>query len=233
MRILYLTQYFPPEAGATQTRAYEMAKNWIRLGHKVTILTEFPNHPSGIIPSDYKGKIFERTNLEGIDILRVWVKASPVKNFKNRILFYLTYMFNAIIAGLFLARWKYSLLYATSPPLFVGGAALVLSFIKHIPMVFEVRDLWPASAIALGELSNQEAITLAIKLEQMCYRRAFQVVVVTRGIYDSLVQRGISPKKLYFIPNGANIDLFTFNLIGRERIRHELGLEQKFIAIYA
>jgi colanic acid biosynthesis glycosyl transferase WcaI len=233
MRILYLSQYFPPEAGATQTRAYEMAKNWVRLGHQVTILTEFPNHPSGIVPSKYKGKLFERSSFEGIEVLRVWVKASPIKTFRNRMLFYITYMFNAIIAGLFLSRGRYNLLYATSPPLFVGGAALVLSFIKHIPMTFEVRDLWPESAIALGELSHQKAISLATKFEELCYRKAFQVIVVTRGIYDSLVRRGIPTDKLCFIPNGANIDLFTFNPIGRERIRREMSLERKFIAIYA
>ncbi len=233
MRILYLSQYFPPEAGATQTRAYEMAKTWVQLGHKVTMLAEFPNHPSGIIPAAYKGKFFERCILEGIDVIRVWVKASPVKNFTNRMLFYLTYMVNAVIAGIFLARGKYDLLYASSPPLFVGGAALVLSAIKLIPLVFEVRDLWPESAVALGELSNRRAISLATRLEQACYHRAIQVVVVTRGIYDRLVQRGIPASKLCFIPNGANIEMFTFNPIGRERIRKELGLEQKFIALYA
>jgi glycosyltransferase involved in cell wall biosynthesis len=233
MRILYLSQYFPPEAGATQTRAYEMAKNWVRLGHQVTILTEFPNHPSGIISPDYKGKLFERSTLEGIEVLRVWVKASPEKSFKNRMWFYFTYMINAIIAGIFLTRGKYNLLFATSPPLFVGGAALVLRIIKHIPLIFEVRDLWPESAIALGELTNHRAISLATKLEEMCYRRASQVVVVTRGLYDRLVQRGVSAEKLCIIPNGANIDLFIFNQNGRERIRSELGLERKFIAIYA
>lgn len=79
MRILYLSQYFTPEAGATQTRAYEMAKNWVRLGHQVTILTEFPNHPSEIIPPEYKAKFYETALLEGINVLRVWVKASPIK----------------------------------------------------------------------------------------------------------------------------------------------------------
>lgn len=233
MRILYISQYFPPEAGATQTRAYEMAKNWVRLGHNVTMLAEFPNHPSGIIPSNYKGKLFERSNLEGIEVLRVWVKASPHKTFRNRMLFYLTFMVNAIIAGIFLARGKFNLLYATSPPLFVGGAALVLSYLKRIPMVFEVRDLWPESAIALGELTNHRAISMATQLEEMCYCRAVQVVVVTHGIYDRLIQRGSSPNKLIIIPNGANIDLFTFNKVGRDRIRRELGLVQDFIAIYA
>jgi glycosyltransferase involved in cell wall biosynthesis len=132
-----------------------------------------------------------------------------------------------------LARSKYDLLYASSPPLFVGGTALFLSAIKRIPFVFEVRDLWPESAVALGELSNQRAISLATRLEQACYRKAIQVVVVTHGIYNRLAQRGIPTAKLCFVPNGANTDLFTFNPAGRERIRRELGLEQKFIAIYA
>jgi glycosyltransferase involved in cell wall biosynthesis len=233
MRILYISQYFPPETGATQTRAHEMAKNWVHLGHKVIMLTEFPNHPSGIIPKAYKGKLFERTNLEDIEILRVWVKASPDKNFLNRMLFYLTFMVNAIVAGMFLARGKFDFLYASSPPLFVGGAALLLSFIKRIPMVFEVRDLWPESAIALGELTNHQAISIATHLEEACYHRSIQVVVVTHGIYNRLVQRGVAPTKLIIVPNGANINLFIYNPASRERVRRELGLERKFIAIYA
>jgi colanic acid biosynthesis glycosyl transferase WcaI len=233
MRILYLSQYFPPEAGATQTRSYEMASAWVRLGHYVTMLAEFPNHPSGIIPSTYKGKIYEHDDLHGIEVIRVWVKASPVKNFTNRMLFYLTYMLNSSIAGVVLARGKYDLVYASSPPLFVGVAALFLSAIKRIPLVFEVRDLWPESAVALGELSNPRAIALAKKLEQACYHHAIQVVVVTRGIYDRLAHRGIPTDKLCFVPNGANTDLFTFTKAERERIRRELRLEDKFIAIYA
>jgi glycosyltransferase involved in cell wall biosynthesis len=168
-----------------------------------------------------------------VEVLRVWIKASPKKNYFNRMLFYLTFMLNAIIAGLFLTRGKFDLLYASSPPLFVGGSALVLSKIKRIPLIFEVRDLWPESAVALGELNNRMSISLSTKLEESCYRRAVQIVVVTHGIYDRLIQRGIPSSKLCFMPNGANTDLFTFSPIGRERIRRELGLGQKFIAIYA
>jgi colanic acid biosynthesis glycosyl transferase WcaI len=233
MRILYLSQYFPPEAGATQARAYEMAKTWVNLGHQVTMLAEFPNHPSGILAKGYRGKIYERSNLDGIDVIRVWVKTSPVKNFLNRMLFYLTFMINAIIAGAILARGKFDLIYASSPPLFVGGAALTLRLVKQAPFVFEVRDLWPESAIALGELENRRTISLAMKLEEVCYRHAVQVVVVTKNNFEHLVQRGIAKEKLCYVPNGANIDMFTFKPAGRERIRHELGLEGKFIAIYA
>lgn len=233
MRILYISQYFPPEAGATQARAFEMARNWVRLGHQVTMLTEIPNHPSGIIPDSYKGKRIERAKLDGIDVIRVWVKTSPEKNFRNRMLFYLTFMVNASLAGIFLARGRYDFIYASSPPLFVGGSALVLSYLKRLPMVFEIRDLWPESAIALGELSNPRAISMATRLEQACYQKSSQVVVVTQGIFNRLIARGISKDKLMIVPNGANIDLFTYKPEGRERIRTELGLEEKFIAIYA
>ena len=138
MRILYLSQYFPPEAGATQTRAYEMARNWVRAGHHVTMLTEFPNHPSGIIPSSYRGKWFEITELDAIQVIRVRVAASPNKTFRNRMLFYLTFMINAVLAGIFLTRGRFDFLYATSPPLFVGASALALRWLRRIPMIFEV-----------------------------------------------------------------------------------------------
>jgi colanic acid biosynthesis glycosyl transferase WcaI len=233
MRILYLSQYFPPEAGATQTRAYEMAKTWVTLGHQVTMLCEFPNHPSGIIPSNYKGKIIERDNLDGIDIIRVWVKASPLKIFRTRMLFYLSFMINATLAGLFFARHKYDFIYATSPPLFVGGAALVLKLLKNIPLVFEVRDLWPESAIELGELKSPRVISLATKLEEACYRGSTKIVVVTHGIYKRLIDRGIPHSKLIILPNGANIEMFKYSPSGRERLRTEMALEGKFIAIYA
>ena len=233
MRILYLSQYFAPEVGATQNRAYEMAINWIRLGHSVTMLTEFPNHPSGIIPSEYRGKFFERALLDGIDVVRVWVKASPNKNFLNRMLFYISFMVNAILAGALLVRGQFDFIYASSPPLFVGGAAMVLSQLKRIPMIFEVRDLWPQSAIELGELTNPRAVYWATKLEEACYRKAVKIVVVTQGIYDYLIRRNIPVEKFIIIPNGANTSFFTYNSGERTKIRKELHLEGKFIAVYA
>src|SRR5262245_18804048 len=116
MRILYLSQYFPPEVGATQTRAYEMARNLVIEAHHVTVITEVPNHPKGIIPPEYKGKLYERTTLDGIEVIRIWVKTSPTKNFRTRLAFYLTYMINGSLAGLLLARGPYAAIYATSPP---------------------------------------------------------------------------------------------------------------------
>jgi colanic acid biosynthesis glycosyl transferase WcaI len=233
MRVLYLSQYFPPEVGATQTRAYEMATGLIRAGHQVTMLTEVPNHPEGIIRPAYRGRFWVRENLDGIDVIRVWVKASPVKTMRTRLAFYLSYMVNATLAGGVLAREHYDVLYATSPPLFVGGVALALSHLRRMLMVFEVRDLWPESAIALGELSNPRFIRWATRLEEACYRRARRIVVVTQGIRDRLLERGFPDEKLALIPNGANTDLFRPQPEAGRALRCELGLGDRFLVIYA
>lgn len=208
MRLLYLSQYFPPEAGATQTRAHEMARNWVRLGHAVTMIAEVPNHPSGVIPPEYRGKLWERKPLDGIDVIRVWVKASPVKTFGSRMAFYLTFMMSAALAGM-LVRGRFDWVYASSPPLFVGGAALAISYLRRIPLVFEVRDLWPESAVALGELSNPKAVALATKLEEACYRRARKIVVVTEGIRDKLLERGYPAEKVVLIRTGPTSSCFA------------------------
>ena len=233
MRILYLSQYFPPEVGATQTRAYEMARGLVRAGHQVTMIVEVPNHPSGVIPPAYRGKLFERSVLDGFEVIRIWVLASPVKTFRSRMAFYLSYMVMAIFAGLFLARKKHEVIYATSPPLFTGAAGLALSFLRRIPFVFEVRDLWPESAVALGELQNPRAVAWASRLEEACYRRAKRIVVATDGIRRRLVERGIPERKLAFIPNGASLQIFQSRPDEAKQQRAALGLNGKFVVIYA
>ena len=234
MRILYLSQYFPPEVGATQTRAYEMARGLVQAGHQVTMLAEVPNHPSGIIPPAYRGKWFERSDLDGIDVLRVWVKASPVKSFRSRMAFYLTFMANGALIGALQARGPFDVVYATSPPLFVGGAGLALHWLKRTPFVFEVRDLWPESAVVLGELRSPRAIALATRLEELCYNRASRVVVVTEGIRQRLLARGQAADKLVLIPNGANTELFQPQPALGAEFRQQHGLRSDdFVVMYA
>lgn len=232
MRVLYFSQYFPPEVGATQTRAAEMSRYLASRGHRVTVVTEVPNHPSGIIPPAYRSRLSERRVENGVDVFRLWVWASPEKTFKSRMRFYLSYMAMASLAGA-LARGEYDIVYATSPPLFVGVAGLIASAARRVPFVFEVRDLWPESAVALGELSSTRAIAAAEQVERLLYSRAARIVVVTKGIRDRLVERGLPPEKIALIRNGANTELFRFDAEGRARVRSEQGLADKFVALYA
>jgi glycosyltransferase involved in cell wall biosynthesis len=146
--------------------------------------------------------------------------------------FYLSYMAMAGLAGS-LVRGRYDLVYATSPPLFTGASGLLAATLRRIPFVFEVRDLWPESAVALGELGNRQAIAAAEQLEKILYRRAARVVAVTQGIRSRLIERGLSSAKVELIPNGANTDLFSFTEYGRLSIREMLYLDDKFVVMYA
>jgi glycosyltransferase involved in cell wall biosynthesis len=233
MRILYLSQYFPPEVGATQTRAYEMARGLVQAGHQVTMLTEVPNHPVGIIQPGYRRRLWVRRPLEQIDVLHGWVWTSPRKTFFNRMAFYLSYTGAASAMGLLLARGRYDAIYCTSPPLFAGGAGLALHFLRRIPLFFEVRDLWPESAVEMGELNNRRAIQLSAWLADQCYRHSRKIVVVTAGIRAALLNKGIPPDKIELIPNGANTDLFQPQPDAAAALRQQLNLENCFVVLYA
>jgi colanic acid biosynthesis glycosyl transferase WcaI len=232
MRVLHLSQYFPPEAGAVQVRALTVARALVEQGHQVTVLTEVPNHPSGVIQSAYRGKLWVRDTLDGIDVIHLWVKTSEVKHFRSRMLFYLSYMLAAIIAGL-VVLGRFDVIFANSPPLFVAVAGWILSLVRRTPFVMEVQDLWPESAVVLGELQNPRYIRAAKWVEEKCYRRAKHIVAVTQGICDRLLARGVPGTKLVLAPNGSNIDIFQPDLEGAADLRAQLALERKFVAIYA
>jgi glycosyltransferase involved in cell wall biosynthesis len=210
-----------------------MARGLVRAGHQVTMLCEVPNHPTGIIQPGYRGKLWVRETLDGIEVIRVWVRTTPVKTFHSRMAFYLSYMAMATWAGLFLARGRYDAIYCTSPPLFVGGAGLMLSKSRRIPLIFEVRDLWPETAVTLGELRNPRFVRWATRLEEACYQRAQHIVTTSQESANRLIERGQPPETVSVIRNGANVELFRPNRAAGEQIRSELGLTDKFLLLYA
>ena len=231
MNILYITQYFPPDKGAAQMRAWEMVKNLTTLGHEVTVVTEFPNHPLGIIPRRYKFKFFEREIYHGVEVIRSYVKASPKKIFLSRIMFYFSFMITSTFAGIKLKR-KYDLVYATSSPLSVGLSGYMVSRIKGIRFVFEVRDLWPDAAVELGELKNRFFIRIASFIEQLYYRKCAKVIVVTKGCYQHVIKKGVDARKIEIVYNGANIETFKPSKDGSE-LKNKYGYGDKFIVLYA
>ena len=231
LRLLLVTQYFHPEVGATQTRMREFARHLARLGHRVTVVCEFPNHPHGIMPPEYRGKWFEPDRLDGFDVLRVWVKASPVKNFKTRLLFYFTFMVMAVLAG-FKLRGRFDAVVATSPPLPVALSGWALSVLKRARFVMDVRDLWPTAAVALGELSNPKLVRAAEVVERFLYRRADRIVAVTEGFVAHIAPRCGDPSKVHLIPNGTITEIFHPDRAD-PALRGRLGLNGQFVCTFA
>lgn len=231
LRIMLISQYFYPEVGATQTRMFEFAKNLTQLGHQVTVIAEFPNHPHGTMAEEYRGKWFETESLAGFDVLRVWVQTSPVKNFRTRILFYLSFMFMAILGSVRLLP-RFDVVLATSPPLFVGVAGYVISRLKKSRFVLDIRDLWPAVAVALGEITQPGIIRPAEKLEKFLYHVADRIVAVTHGFCEHIQSVGIPREKICWIPNGTMTDIFHPKRTDKD-LRVRLGLNGKLVVTFA
>jgi glycosyltransferase involved in cell wall biosynthesis len=231
MKILYVSQYFPPEMGAPAARVHEMSREWVRLGHQVTVLTGFPNHPTGVIPPEYRGQWLRRDIIDGIQVVRVPIYAAANKGFAKRIANYLSFGASASAVGPFVAG-RPDLMVATSPQFLTAVAGCWLARLYRVPFVFEVRDLWPRSIVEVGAMSaGSPVVKMLEQIEFFLYRAASRVVVVTESFVDEIHARGIDRSKLSVITNGVDLDLFQPG--SRQEARARLGLPAEgFIAAY-
>jgi colanic acid biosynthesis glycosyl transferase WcaI len=230
MKILYVSQYFPPEMGAPAARVFELARAWVELGHQVTVLTGFPNHPTGIIPPEYRGQLLRREVVAGIEVIRVPIYAAANQGYIKRIANYLSFGASASVVGPWVAE-RPDLVLATSPQFLTAVAGYWLARLHRVPFVFEVRDLWPRSIVAVGAMSaNAPAVKLLERIEMFLYRAATHIVVVTESFVDEIAGRGIAKAKLSVVTNGVDLDLFRPG--ARDEARSRLGLPAGFLATY-
>ncbi|MHB8420477.1 MAG: glycosyltransferase family 4 protein [Myxococcales bacterium] len=231
MRILYLSQYFPPEMGAPAARVYELSREWARLGHEVQVLTGFPNHPTGVVPPEYRGELWRRERVDGIEVLRTPIYAAANRGRVRRSANYLSYAASAGSVGALLAR-RPDVVLATSPQFLTGLAGFWLAKLFRRPFVFEVRDLWPRSIVAVGALAAHSPVVRALEVvERTLYRGADRIVTVTDSFVEEIASTGVARSKLSVVKNGVDLELFRPGPRD-DRLRRELGLEGKFVATY-
>lgn len=230
MRILFVSPYFPPEVGAPQTRIYEQAVRLRRKGHTVSVLTTFPNYPTGVVPKEWKGHLWWHGNDAGIDVYRFWTYATPNSGFYRRILSQLSFAFLACLTGMWLPSTD--VIIVESPPLFDGLAAVFLSVVKRAPYIFYVSDLWPETAVQLGVLRNWYLIQMARRIELLFYRRAASIIAVTAGIRLSIAEKA-GPAKVVMLRNAVDTDFFT-PTADSIKLGDRLGLPRdRFLVLYA
>jgi glycosyltransferase involved in cell wall biosynthesis len=230
MRIIYLCHYFYPEIGAPSARVVEMASEWVKAGHQVTVVTGFPNHPTGVIPPEYGGYIFKEETYQGIRVLRNWLLATPNEGVVKRTLCHLSLMVSAVVLSLPRLR-KNDVIIASSPTFFSVFSAWFISRVKRIPFVFEVRDLWPAAISDLGVLRPGRMIHLLERLELWLYRKADKVVVVTKSFKENLAGRGVPENKIEIVYNGVNYQ--KYEGFHQEAVKKQYGFEKKLVVLYA
>ncbi len=229
MHILFFTDNFPPEVNAPAGRTFEHCREWVRAGHRVTVITCFPNFPGGKVFNGYRNRLRKMEAMDGIRVIRVWSYIAANKGFLKRILDYASFMFSAIAASLLVN--KPDMVIGTSPQFFTACAAYIAGRARHIPFVFELRDLWPESIKAVGAMRQSILIGMLEELELFLYGKASRIVCVTRSFKENLVKRGIDGGKIDVITNGADISRFRPGPKDRE-LERKYGLEGKFVAGY-
>jgi glycosyltransferase involved in cell wall biosynthesis len=229
MKILFLTDNFPPEVNACATRTYEHCKEWVKKDVEVTVLTCAPNFPQGKVYEGYKNKLFQTEYIEGIKVIRVWTYISANKGFIKRIIDYTSFMISSFFVGLFI---KTDVIVATSPQFFTAVSGRWLSFWKRKKWVMEVRDIWPESIKAVGAMEDSWIIRFFEYLELKMYKSAWKIVVVTDSFKAKFVKEyGLEKSKIEVIKNGANLALFK-PMVKSESLLEKLNLKGKFVIGY-
>jgi colanic acid biosynthesis glycosyl transferase WcaI len=234
VKILYVSQYFPPEMGAPAARAGELALHWVQAGHEVTVLTGFPNHPTGVVPPEYRRqfrRLSMREDISGVKLVRTWLLPLPNRRAHERMLNYGSFCISSAVTGLFVS--DPDVVIATSPQLLVGLSGWWLARWKRVPFVFEVRDLWPESLAAVGMGDGNSLLHRSLAwIAGFLYENSDHVVVVTRAFEEYLTEhRQVPPEKISVVENGVETDLFSPNSSNGD-LRRKLSAEGKFLVCY-
>jgi colanic acid biosynthesis glycosyl transferase WcaI len=234
VKILYVSQYFSPEMGAPAARAAELSKHWARMGHDVTVLTGFPNHPTGVVPEEWRSRLHRllyRETVDEVRVIRTWLWPLPNRKVHERIRNYASFCFSAAISGLALSRPQ--VIIATSPQLLCALSGWWLAFWKRVPFVFEVRDLWPESLAAVGAGSEGTLLHRTLgAVAGFLYRHADRIVVVTPAFKEHLIRYWSVPAgKIFIVENGVETDRFQLDPAAVE-VRKRLKLDGRLLICY-
>ncbi len=235
MNILLIHQYFLEENDPGGSRWNEFTRVWTEKGHTVTVLAGMMHYNGKEKIAEYKGRYFVNKQQGAVNMWRCHVSEAYNKHFIGRLWGYFSFMFSSLYAGLFKAKGKFDVVIVTSPPLFVGASGYLISRLRRMPFVFEVRDLWPESAIDTGVLTNKLVIKLAYFVEGFIYKRARLINVLTPAFYKSLMEKkGIPANKLIQISNASDFSLSEKLLkdFDRDAFRKQNYLEGRFVITY-
>ncbi len=207
MRIVFLTENFPPELNAAATRVFERAVYWVQSGHRITVITCAPNFPSGRVFEGYQNSWYRVEEMAGIRVVRVKTYIAPNEGVLRRSLDFLSFLFTGFLAGVVQARPD--VVVSTSPQFFAAVAGWMVGVARHRPFVFELGDLWPSSIVAVGAMRPGLLLRLLERFELFLYRRSAAVVALTNSFKKNLVGRGIPADKIAVVINGVDLPRYS------------------------
>lgn len=216
LHIGYLNQDFFPEVGAGPARVLEMSRRWQARGARVTVIAGMPNRRipgrgEGSVDPRYHGKRFIEEEWEGVRTLRTWVYTGSGRGTRNKLVNMATFMTTGFLAGA-LPREKFDVLIASSPPFPPHVAGVALARLKGIPLVLEIRDLWPDYMVEMGMLTDPRAQRALFALERWLLARADHTVVVTESFRERVIAKGVPRERTDVIPNGVDLDQYFVDI---------------------
>jgi glycosyltransferase involved in cell wall biosynthesis len=241
MRVLYISQYYPPEACAPAARVDGFTREWVRAGAEVRVLTGFPNHPEGILHPQYRQawrRGFVREEREGAKVYRTWLYPAANRKLWGRGANYISFALSAALAGLGVAP-RHGVVIATAPQILVGVSGYAVGTLRCLPWVFEVRDLWPESLVGVGQAAADSLLYRSLrKVAHFLYRHATHIVVDGEWKRRYLIQQGVQASSISVIRNGIEDDFClppnsAQAQATRRHLRKELGLRDEFVLLYA
>ncbi len=206
MRILVVSQFFPPEMGAPAGRFYDFALKWIAAGHEVTVVTGFPNFPGGEIHDGYRGRWRQDEEIDGIRVRRCWILTANRRGL-GRPTAYASFLASSTLRVLF-SRLEYDVVVATVPPPTVGLPGVLAAARRGVPLVLDLRDIWPEAIVQSGRLRNPAVIAAFEAVARYLYRRSTAITAVTQGWKERLVELGVPAEKIHVLPNGVDVARF-------------------------
>jgi glycosyltransferase involved in cell wall biosynthesis len=234
MKILIIHQYYLMPGQAGGSRFNEMARLWADQGHEVTVIAGTVDYASGKAPERYRRRWLFKERDGLVTVWRCYVPESYGRSYRGRMWAFFAFIFSATTAVLRAERPD--IIVATSPPLIVAVPGVLAARLRGrtIPWIFEVRDLWPESAIATRVLSRRSPLSFALyALERWAYRFANRINVLTPSFREDILKRGLAAAdKIVFIPNGADLDHFRPGPLDNE-LRCQLGWGNRFVVLYA
>lgn len=230
MNVLILTQFFPPEVGAAQSRLGAVARELVRRGHRVEVVTAVPNYPQGEIPHEHRGYLHRTTDWEGVRVHRVWVYPSKGRGL-GRALTYFTFAVTSIVGLISTARPH--LVLVESPPLPLVLIAGIYAKLRKTLMIVNVADLWPDSLRDLGVMKSGLTYKLLLAIEAWGYRNSAAVTTVTDGLVLALVRgKKVPANRVLILPNGVDVDRHQ-PLPRSEKTARDYGVGDKKVILYA
>jgi glycosyltransferase involved in cell wall biosynthesis len=228
VRILLLTQWFPPEP---QKLLLELATTLRDQGHEVTVLTGLPNYPTGVIYPGYRLRLYQEEPIEGIRVIRVPLFADHSRNPMRRAANFLSFAVAAAALGPILAP-KIDVIHVIHPPLTIGLAAWTISQFQRVPFTYEIQDLWPETLAATGMVQHRTLLRLVGWFALWVYGQAACLRVISPGFRLNLIAKGVPRDKIRFISNWVDTDFYR-PVPASGELRRQLGFEQRFVVVYA